>query len=484
MGKKRSNNRDKKEKKRVKIEDDETKQGIITDDEIEDDQLGDQNENDTITFGDDEKIDSNELDEKGNIKDLFDYEDGEDYEEYEKEMKKREERIEKKAKKGEIAPFILPLIFTRTGGQSSPGGNNDLTKRIMKSGLPEKDKSAVLAKLKNSDMDKPKQMEWIESLLSIPFGVMAPTPVKMSDPQDKIMKFFKGAYEDFNQQVYGLNTVKDEIINYLAQFITTGNKTTVRPLAIYGNAGIGKTHIVRSALSKILQRHLCCINMGGIRDAAHFYGFSYTYSGSKYGVIAQQLMNAKVMNPIICFEEVDKISDTKEGLEIQNILMHLTDPEQNYAFQDKYFTGIDIDLSKAIIVFTLNNPELLDPILLNRLHLIKIPDPTIEDKMNIIRKHIYPKICSNIGFDPESLIIPDDILRYFTTQYNNSDKGLRTLKKNLETIILKLNTIKLIGCDLNGKLDIKFPLTLDIKTIDKIVTREELSNDIPSHMYM
>lgn len=477
MGKKRNgSNNTKEKKKKVKLDPDEVKDGIITDDE-----------EDLFVVGDDEEPNPDELDEKGNVKDLFDYGDEEDYNEYDEEIKKREEKINKKVKKGGSSAILFPFIIPKfeRDGSSCGGGNKDLVKRITTSGLSDKNKQLVISKLKNADMDKPKQIEWIESLLNIPFGTMTPIPIKMSDPQDEIKTFFQDAYDNFNKQVYGLDNVKDEIINYLAQFITAGNSTSIRVLALYGNAGIGKTHIVRSALAGVLKRPLCCINMGGIRDAAHFYGFSYTYSGSKYGVIAQQLMDAKVMNPIICFEEVDKISDTKEGNEIQNILMHLTDPEQNYAFQDKYFSGIDIDMSKAVIVMTLNNPELLDPILLNRLHLVKVPDPTTEDKMNIIKAFIYPRLCKNIGFDSTSLILSEEILKYIINKYNGSDKGMRTLRKHIETIILKLNTIKLIGCDLSGKLKIKFPLHLGEEVIDKILNIEESKDNTSyNHMYM
>jgi ATP-dependent Lon protease len=485
MGKKRSGSINRDKKKKIKLDDNEVKDGIITDNE----------EDDTYVLGDDEEVNPDELDQKGNVKDLFNYEDEEDYQEYDDNMKKREEKIKKKAKKSDSnvknnsssgANFLFPILFPQligSGGEMK--GNKELIKRIMSSELSDKNKAYVLSKLKNSDLDKPKQVEWIDSLLNIPFGKLAPVPIKTTDPQEKIKTFFQDAYDKFNKQVYGLQNVKDEIINYLAQFITAGNTTNIRVLALYGNAGIGKTHIVRNALANVLHRHLCCINMGGIRDAAHFYGFSYTYSGSKYGVIAQQLMDAKVMNPIICLEEVDKISDTKEGYEIQNILMHLTDPEQNYAFQDKYFSGIDIDMSKAVIVMTLNNPELLDPILLNRLHLVKVPDPTIEDKINILKNFIYPKICQNIGFDSNSLILDSEILTYIINKYNEKDKGMRTLRKHIETIILKLNTIKLIGCDLSGKLKIKFPLELSTDLVDKILdtdTSKEESNF--QHMYM
>jgi flagellar biosynthesis GTPase FlhF len=244
------------------------------------------------------------------------------------------------------------------------------------------------------------------------------------------------------------------------------------------------TYIVRTALAEVLDRPLRCINMGGIKDSQHMIGFDYTYSGSRCGVVVQTLIDSHVMNPIILFEEVDKISETKDGMDIQNLLMHLTDPEQNKAFHDKYFAGIDIDMSKAICVFTLNNPLLLHPILLNRLHLVKIPDPTIKDKINIGKSFMTNKLFQNIGIDILSIEITDDIYEYILTKYCKNDKGLRTLKHSLESILLRLNTIKLIGKDMSGKLNISFPLKLTTSIVDCILLKDEIVNEHDYSMYM
>jgi ATP-dependent Lon protease len=137
-------------------------------------------------------------------------------------------------------------------------------------------------------------------------------------------------------------------------------------------------------------------------------------------------------------------------------------------------------LSKAICVFTLNDPNLLHPILLNRLHLVKVPDPSIQDKINIGKNHMLPKIFQNVGMDPTSISITDDIYRYILTNYCQQDKGLRSLKKCLESIVLRLNTIKLLGGDMTGRLKIKFPLVLDRDIIDNIIVKPEQSEAVLS----
>ena len=243
------------------------------------------------------------------------------------------------------------------------------------------------------------------------------------------------------------------------------------------------TFLVRHGIADVLGRPLRCINMGGIKDSVHMCGFDYSYSNARYGVIVQTLIEKQVMNPIILFEEVDKISETRDGQDIQNVLMHLTDPEQNRAFQDKYFTGIDIDMSKAILVFTLNDPTLLSPILLNRLHLVKVPEPSRQDKIEIARRHMVPDIFKNVGMDLNSVQIPTEVYGHILERYSQADKGLRTLKRCLETIVLRLNTIRLMGSDLSGKMHASFPMTLTSEIADSILSLPE-RNEAWSSMIM
>lgn len=473
----------------------------------------------TILFGDDSDIDPSELDEHGNIKDLIDYSDPEDYAVYENEMKKRKKREQKMTKRAHI-------IFSEYGGESGDekeqkifkrkkeisgtdsesededweedsedatedetqqtmgilipyllGGNgqseNDsltqFQERVIKSNLSDSCKQTVLKRLENADPDKPKLIEWVETLLNIPFGKLAISPVTINDPMPKIRGFFDETIKQFNKNVYGLENVKQQIVDYLGQFITAGPGARPRTLALCGGPGIGKTFLIRHGIADALGRPLRVVNMGGIKDSAHMCGFEYSYANARHGLIVQILIEKQIMNPIILFEEVDKISETRDGQDIQNILMHLTDPEQNKAFQDKYFSGIDIDISKAILVFTLNDPSALSPILLNRLHLVNVPDPSREDRIQIAKKHMIPEIFGNVNMSPDSVSISNEVCGYILDRYSQNDKGLRTFKACLETIMLRLNMIRLIGHDLSGKLRLQFPLNLSIEIIDSIL---------------
>jgi len=494
-----------------------------------------------ILFGDDD-IDPSELDEHGNIKDLIDYSNPEDYAIYDQEMKRREKLENKMSKRPHIVfsetggdeekddekddeksksntsrkrkavdsseedseeseiddesetessdendqenmkqamGLISYLLEQQTAGNSL----SDFQARVAASNIPESCKQIVHKRLANTDPDKPKLIEWVESLLSIPFGLFAVSPVTISDPLPKIRGFFDETIKQFNKNVYGLENVKQQIIDYLGQFIAAGSNASPRTLALCGGPGIGKTFLIRHGIADALGRPLRVVNMGGIKDSAHMCGFEYSYANARYGTVVQILIEKQVMNPIILFEEVDKISETRDGQDIQNILMHMTDPEQNKAFQDKYFAGIDIDISKAILVFTLNDPSALSPILLNRLHLVHVPDPTREDKIQIAKHHMILESLKNVNMHPDLVKISDEIYGYILDRYCQGDKGLRTFKRCLETVMLRLNMIRLIGKDLSGKLQLTFPVILNTEIVDTIL-REPNHSSLSSSSFM
>jgi ATP-dependent Lon protease len=159
------------------------------------------------------------------------------------------------------------------------------------------------------------------------------------------------------------------------------------------------------------------------------------------------------MNPIIYMDEIDKISETSAGQDIMNFLIHITDPEQTSTFEDKYFAGIPIDISKVLFVFSYNDESRVSPILLDRLNIIRIASPSTKEKVVIARDYMIKDICKNVGISKDEVEITENAIRRIIS--TSDTHGMRDIKRKLETIVMKINTLKLTGGELNFSFNIK-----------------------------
>ena len=184
-------------------------------------------------------------------------------------------------------------------------------------------------------------------------------------------------------------------------------------------------------------RPFAFIALGGSSNASTLSGHNYTYVGSIMGRIVDILIEKKCMNPIIFIDELDKVSKTENGKEIIGILTHLIDPTQNEAFQDKYFSGIDLDLSKALFIFSYNDVSAIDKILLDRIHRIKFDNLTLYDKLEIVNNYILPELYKKVGLE-DMLHFDNDVLKFIIENYTY-ESGVRKLKEILFEIISEIN---------------------------------------------
>jgi ATP-dependent Lon protease len=248
---------------------------------------------------------------------------------------------------------------------------------------------------------------------------------------------------------------------------------------------------VKDGISKILGREFAFIALGGCGDGSFLEGHSYTYEGSTWGKIAQILMDSKCMNPVIYFDELDKVSDTAKGEEITGILTHLTDTTQNNQFHDKYFSEVDFDVSKCLFIFSYNDESKVNPILKDRMYRIETKGYDAKEKVIIARNYLLPKIREQVNFTEEEVIIPDETIQYIVgnAALTNGEAGVRNLKRCLEIVYTKINLYRLMkpGSKLFGKemeMEVKFPFTVTKQAVDVFIKNEEKQNQSLLAMYV
>lgn len=368
---------------------------------------------------------------------------------------------------------------------------------LLESNIPAKFKAVVLQKLKVLKTMEPGDSEyfklktWVDGFMRVPFGIYKSLSVNISDGMDKCHDFLENAKNTLDNCTYGLNDAKLQILQMVGQWIV--NPSAVgSAIAIHGPPGTGKTTIVKEGISKILGREFAFIALGGAGDSSFLEGHSYTYEGSSWGKIIQILMDSRCMNPVIYFDELDKISETPRGEEITNILVHLTDITQNDEYHDKYFSEVSFRLSQCLFIFSYNDETRINPILKDRMYCIHTKGYDSKEKMIIARKHLLPKIREQVRFTEADVIIPDETLRYIICSQTlcKGEQGVRNLKRCLEIIHTKLNLFRLVKPD-SKLLDkdislgpVTFPFTVTTKHVDILIKTEEPLNQSFLSMYV
>ena len=332
-----------------------------------------------------------------------------------------------------------------------------------------------------------KVKNWVDTFMRIPFGVYSDLLINIDDGVDKCHEFMETSQKILNDAVYGLNDAKMQIMQILGQLISNP-KSTGTAIAIHGPPGSGKTSLVKEGISKILKRPFAFIALGGATDSSFLEGHSYTYEGSVCGKIIQILIESKCMNPVIYFDELDKISDTPKGEEIIGILTHLTDTSQNTQFHDKYFSEVSFDLSKCLFIFSYNDETKVNPILKDRMYRIQTKGYDKKQKMCISNNYLLPKIREQVNFKNDDIIITDEAINYIIDNNCDKEEGVRNLKRCLEIIHTKLNLYRLMkpGSNLfqeEMSISVQFPFTVTKQMVDKLIKKKD-DNSFMFNLYV
>ena len=354
--------------------------------------------------------------------------------------------------------------------------NSDIPLKFRILSLPVTDyiKSSVLKKvqmLEDDTGEHHKIKNWVDAFLKLPFGKTIPLPVCLDSGKEKCSEFLQDSRRILDRAVYGMHNAKTQIMQVISQWIANP-ESVGNVIALQGPAGVGKTSIARNGIAKALCRPFEFFSLGGASDVATYTGHSYTYEGSMWGRISDSLMHSKCMNPVLYFDELDKISGTPHGEEIASMLIHLTDRSQNTQFHDRYFSGIDLDVSQCLFVFSFNDISLVNPILRDRMQVIHCGGYSQKEKQTILEDYVWPDLLRRLKFDSKDIILGESS-KFLISEYSSKEEGVRTLIRTAEMLVTRLNMLRIANeetmKDYKFYLKVDFPLELDVKKIRKLL---------------
>lgn len=274
----------------------------------------------------------------------------------------------------------------------------------------------------------------------------------------------KKVEKHLNKDHYGLEKVKDRIIEHLA-VLKLRNDMKAPIICLYGPPGVGKTSLGKS-IADSLNRKYVRVSLGGLHDEAEIRGHRRTYIGAMPGRIIQGLMKSGSSNPVFVLDEVDKIGQDFKG-DPASALLEVLDPEQNSHFHDNYI-DVDYDLSKILFIATANSLSTLSQPLLDRMELIDVSGYIIEEKIEIARKHLIPKQLENHGFEPKEIDFPKPVLAKIIESYTR-ESGVRELDKKIAKILRRVARLKATG--------LEYPHTITLEKVKEYLGADDYVSD-------
>ncbi len=368
--------------------------------------------------------------------------------------------------------------------------NNPSTKeqplmfRILGMNVPTETQAMILNKYHSLQVLDPSSGEyfklrsWLEKLTSVPLGIYKEMPVRIDDGTDKCAAFMERAKACMEDAIYGQEDAKLQILQFIASKIANPSARGLS-LLLVGPPGIGKTSLIKNGIAKALDWPFQFISLGGDSDATTYTGHQLVYESSHCGKIVNSLVAAKSMSMVLMFDELDKISGTPKGEEVQNMLIHLTDPVQNADFEDKYLAGIPIDLSRAMFVFSGNDINKIDKILLDRMMVVRLSGYSKKEKQAIAEQYLIPGALKEVNLT-EKVGIHPDVIPHIIQEYTGEETGVRELKRCVETIVQKINMLRIFNSkDLPFHIkDFSLPFVVKKEHIDLFLKKKDPGMDV------
>ena len=344
----------------------------------------------------------------------------------EKRIRTRVKRQMEKTQREYYLNEQMKAIQKELGDEEGKDELTELEDKIKKTKLSKEAREKAMHELKKLRQMSPMSAEatvvrnYLDWLLSIPWN-----------KKTKVKKDLKLAQDVLDDDHFGLEKVKERIVEYLA-VQQRANKLTGPILCLVGPPGVGKTSLGKS-IAKATGREFVRVSLGGVRDEAEIRGHRRTYIGSMPGKIIQSMRKAKSSNPLFLLDEIDKMGADFRG-DPSSALLEVLDPEQNSTFNDHYLE-VDYDLSNVMFITTANTLNIPAP-LMDRMELIRIAGYTEDEKVEIARKHLIPHAVQKHGLDAKEWLIDDDALLLMIRRYTR-EAGVRNLERELSTLIRK-----------------------------------------------
>lgn len=325
---------------------------------------------------------------------------------------------------------------------------------VINNDIPDNVKALTMEKveeMKSFNNEYYKQLTFVKTIINFPW------PSKNDDIFYKNLKSDLKKSKDYLNNIdnklknssYGHDETKKLLLQIIGKWISNPESHGTC-FGLVGPPGVGKTLLAKS-VSKSLNVPFAQITLGGQNDGELLHGHGYTYSGSQPGLIVKKMTDMGKSRCILYFDELDKTTSKHGSInEITSILIHLTDPNMNKTFQDRFFQGIDFPLDKVIIIFSYNDSNLIDPILLDRIKEFNVPPYTNKDKIQICKNFIIPEIEKSVGLESNTVMISNNLIEFMIDNYTN-EAGVRSIKRLIEKIFLNLNLDRIYGKGLFSK---------------------------------
>jgi len=329
--------------------------------------------------------------------------------------------------------------------------------KILQSPMDDGSKRIILSKLEQFQRmhegtgEYFKLRNWLNAVNRLPLGRFKELPIHANpnstvstdstdstDNIEKVSVYLSSIKTKLDETVYGHTEAKEQILRILSQWVSNP-VSGGHCIGIQGSPGTGKTSLLKDGVCKALDLPFSLISLGCYgSDGSALTGHHFTYEGSTFGKISETLIKAQYMNPILYFDELDKISQTPKGDEVASVLIHLTDSTQNDHFSDSYFSEIPLDMSKCLIVFSYNDESLVNPVLKDRMITIRVSGYTKKEKLEIAKSYLIPRLLATYNLNKDDIVFDTSIIEEIIERVA-PEEGVRNLKRGIDAIISWIN---------------------------------------------